>query len=86
VEVYGPPAGERGGVVSFNVAGVHAHDVAAVLDQHGVAVRAGHHCCQPLMERLSAGATVRASMYVYTTPSEIDQLANALERCKTLFR
>jgi cysteine desulfurase/selenocysteine lyase len=85
LKLYGPPVGERGGVVSFSVEGIHAHDVAAVLDQHGVAVRAGHHCCQPLMEILDVPATVRASMYLYTTPDEIDQLVQALEVCKTIF-
>jgi len=83
--MYGPPVAERGGVISFNLAGVHAHDIAAVLDQHGVAVRAGHHCCQPLMEILNAPATARASFYLYTQPEEIDQLAAGLEKCKAIF-
>lgn len=83
--LYGPPVEERGGVLSFNVTGVHAHDVAAVLDQQGVAVRAGHHCCQPLMQLLDAPATTRASFYLYTTPAEIDQLALGLEKCKAIF-
>jgi cysteine desulfurase/selenocysteine lyase len=86
ITVYGPAAAERGGVVSFNVAGVHGHDVAAVLDREGVAVRAGHHCCQPLMEILQAPATVRASFYLYTTPAEIDQLVDGLQRCQEIFR
>jgi cysteine desulfurase/selenocysteine lyase len=85
LELYGPPVAERGGVAAFNLAGVHAHDVAAVLNQHGVAVRAGHHCCQPLMEILGAQATTRASFYLYTTPAEIDQLADGLEHCKKIF-
>jgi len=83
--LYGPSIAERGGVISFNLEGVHAHDVAAVLDQHGVAVRAGHHCCQPLMDILHAPATARASFYLYTTPDEIDQLVVALQKCKTIF-
>lgn len=82
---YGPAVAERGGVISFNLDGVHAHDVAAVLDQQGVAVRAGHHCCQPLMNILGAPATARASFYLYTTPEEIDQLVDALEKCKAIF-
>ncbi|HEX6289992.1 MAG TPA: cysteine desulfurase [Herpetosiphonaceae bacterium] len=82
---YGPSVEERGGVISFNLDGVHAHDVAAVLDRHGVAVRAGHHCCQPLMGILGAPATARASFYLYTTTEEIDQLAAALEKCKAIF-
>jgi cysteine desulfurase/selenocysteine lyase len=85
MEIYGPSANQRGGVVAFNLKDIHPHDVAAVLDQHGVAVRAGHHCCQPLMNILDVPATVRASMYLHTTPEEIDQLTNALARCKTLF-
>jgi len=83
--LYGPAAGERGGVLSFNLHGIHAHDVAAVLDRHGVAVRAGHHCCQPLMELLNAPATVRASLYLYTLPEEIDQLVHALGACQRIF-
>jgi len=82
---YGPPVAERGGVISFNLDGVHAHDVAAVLDQHGVAVRAGHHCCQPLMGILNAPATARASFYLYTTMEEIDQLVTGLQKCKAIF-
>ncbi|HEY0734278.1 MAG TPA: cysteine desulfurase [Herpetosiphonaceae bacterium] len=85
LRTYGPAVAERGGVISFNLDGVHAHDVAAVLDQQGVAVRAGHHCCQPLMGILGAPATTRASFYLYTTPEEIDQLADALEKCKAIF-
>lgn len=85
LQLYGPPAAERGGVVAFNLRDVHPHDVAAVLDRHGVAVRAGHHCCQPLMGILNAQATARASFYLYTTPAEIDQLADALEQCKRIF-
>ncbi|MBV9791980.1 MAG: cysteine desulfurase [Chloroflexi bacterium] len=85
LQTYGPAVAERGGVISFNLDGVHAHDVAAVLDQHGVAVRAGHHCCQPLMNILGAPATTRASFYLYTTPEEVDQLVVALEKCKAIF-
>lgn len=85
VQIYGPPAAERGGVVAFNLRNVHAHDVAAVLDRRGVAVRAGHHCCQPLMDILGVQATARASFYLYTTPAEIDQLVDALEQCKRIF-
>lgn len=85
VQIYGPPAAERGGVVAFNLRDVHAHDVAAVLDRRGVAVRAGHHCCQPLMDILGVQATARASFYLYTTPAEIDQLVDALEQCKRIF-
>lgn len=85
VTVYGPPAEARGGVIAFNLAGVHPHDVAAVLDRHGVAIRAGHHCCQPLMARLGVDATARASCYLYTSTAEIDQFVAALWKCKEIF-
>jgi cysteine desulfurase/selenocysteine lyase len=84
--LYGPPIEQRGGVLSFNLHDVHAHDVAAVLDRQGVAVRAGHHCCQPLMEILGAPATARASFYLYTTTEEVDQLVHGLKKCKEIFR
>ena len=65
LHVYGPPAERRAGIISFNVEGVHPHDVAQILDWEGVAIRAGHHCCQPLMARLGVAATNRASFYLY---------------------
>ena len=73
-------APERLGPVSFELEGVHAHDVSEILDRHGVAVRAGHHCAQPLMDRLGVAATARASFGVYTTPEEIDRLVEGLAR------
>ncbi|HXG76988.1 MAG TPA: cysteine desulfurase [Gaiellaceae bacterium] len=82
IEVYGPPADRRAGIVSFNVAGVHPHDVAQVLDWEGVAVRAGHHCTQPLMTRLGVSATTRASFYLYSIPEEIDRLVDGLHKVK----
>jgi cysteine desulfurase/selenocysteine lyase len=86
VEVYGPRGVEaRGGAVSFNVSGVHAHDVGTILDREGVAVRAGHHCCQPLMQRLGVAATARASVYVYNTHEEIDALGAALGEVRRIF-
>jgi cysteine desulfurase/selenocysteine lyase len=86
VEVYGPQGlNERGGAVSFNVAGVHAHDVGTILDRSGVAVRAGHHCCQPLMKRLGVAATARASVYLYNTHDEIDALGSALGEVRRIF-
>jgi cysteine desulfurase/selenocysteine lyase len=78
ITLYGPPAERRAGIVSFNVEGVHPHDVAQVLDWEGVAVRAGHHCTQPLMTRLGVAATTRASFYLYTLPEEIDRLVDGL--------
>lgn len=74
VTIYGPQH-PRGGLVTFNLGDIHPHDVATVLDQQGIAVRAGHHCCQPLMTWLDVPATVRASFYLYTTEAEIDALA-----------
>jgi cysteine desulfurase/selenocysteine lyase len=82
VELYGPPADRRAGIVSFNVTGVHPHDVAQVLDFDGVAIRAGHHCCQPLMRKLGVAATNRASFYLYTVPEEIDRLIDGLHKVK----
>ena len=72
IALYGPPADRRAGIVSFNVEGIHPHDVAQILDLEGVAIRAGHHCCQPLMARLGVAATNRASFYLYTLTEEID--------------
>lgn len=85
VTSYGPPAARRAGIVSFNVDGVHPHDVAQVLDFEGVAIRAGHHCCQPLMRKLGVAATNRASFYVYTIPEEIDRLIGGLHKVKKAF-
>ena len=85
LELYGPPADQRGGVVPFNVPGVHPHDVAQVLDRFGIAVRAGHHCTMPLHERLDLTATVRASFGVYTTTGDIDALAEGLSEVYRLF-
>jgi cysteine desulfurase / selenocysteine lyase len=84
VRLYGPPADRRAGIVSFNLDGVHPHDVAQVLDMDGVAIRAGHHCCQPLMAKLGVAATNRASFYLYTVPEEIDRLAKGVRRAKKL--
>ena len=85
VTSYGPPAARRAGIVSFNVDGVHPHDVAQVLDFEGVAIRAGHHCCQPLMRKLGVAATNRASFYLYTIPEEIDRLVAGLHKVKKAF-
>ena len=82
IEVYGPPVERRAGIVSFNVQGVHPHDVAQVLDWEGVAVRAGHHCTQPLMTKLGVSATTRASFYLYSIPDEVDRLVEGLHKVK----
>lgn len=84
--VYGPKTPTmRGGAVSFTLDGVHPHDIAAVLDGQGIAVRAGHHCCMPLHDLLQIPATARASFYLYNTTEEIDRLATGLEKARTLF-
>jgi cysteine desulfurase/selenocysteine lyase len=86
VRLFGPRDPElRGGVVSFNLGDVHPHDVSTVLDREGIAIRAGHHCAQPLMRRYGVAGTCRASFYVYTTEEEIDRLISALERVRQLF-
>ena len=85
VHVFGPPADRRTGIVSFELDGVHPHDVAQILDWEGVAVRAGHHCTQPLMTRLGVAATSRASFYLYTLPDDVDRLAAGLLKVKETF-
>jgi cysteine desulfurase / selenocysteine lyase len=85
VTTYGPPPERRAGIVSFNVDGVHPHDVAQILDMEAIAIRAGHHCCQPLMRKLGVVATNRASFYLYTIPEEIDRLVAALHRARQVF-
>jgi cysteine desulfurase/selenocysteine lyase len=83
--LYGPPPERRAGIVSFNVDGIHPHDVSQVLDYEGIAIRAGHHCCQPLMARLGVAATNRASFYLYTVPEEIDRLVEGLHKVRKVF-
>jgi cysteine desulfurase/selenocysteine lyase len=85
VKVFGPSADRRAGIVSFEVEGAHPHDVAQVLDWEGVAVRAGHHCNQPLMAKLGVPATTRASFYLYTVPEEIDRLVAGIEKARKVF-
>jgi cysteine desulfurase/selenocysteine lyase len=82
VETYGPPPERRAGIVSLNVEGVHPHDVAQVLDWEGIAVRAGHHCTQPLMAKLGVSATIRASFYLYSIQEEVDRLLEGLGKAK----
>ncbi|HJU66437.1 MAG TPA: aminotransferase class V-fold PLP-dependent enzyme, partial [Gemmatimonadaceae bacterium] len=86
LRVYGPhDLRERSGVISFTLADVHPHDLATILDAEGVAIRAGHHCCQPLMGRLGVPATARASFYVYNDERDVDALVSALEKARALF-
>jgi cysteine desulfurase/selenocysteine lyase len=85
-KVFGPADVEaRGGAVSFWYKDVHPHDLAQVLDQKGVCIRAGHHCAQPLMRVLDVPATARASFYVYNTPADVDALVEALEKAGGIF-
>ncbi|CAM3028979.1 cysteine desulfurase [Sporolactobacillus spathodeae] len=83
VTVYGPAA--RAGLVSFNIDGIHPHDVSTALDMEGIAVRAGHHCAQPLMKQLACESTVRASFYFYNSMEEIEYLANGIKHAKEFF-
>jgi cysteine desulfurase / selenocysteine lyase len=85
IELYGPEAEARGGVVSFNLPGIHPHDVAQILDRSGICIRAGHHCTMPLHERFDLAATARASFNVYTIPEEIDALAVGLREVVRIF-
>jgi cysteine desulfurase/selenocysteine lyase len=86
LRIFGPErSADRVGPVSFELEGVHAHDVSEILDRHGVAVRAGHHCAQPLMDRLGVAATARASFAVHTIPEEIDRLVDALHDARKVF-
>lgn len=85
LEIYGPTADKRAGLITFNLEGVHPHDLATALDSHGIAVRAGHHCAQPLMKWLGQSSTARASFYIYNTKEEIDQLVMSLKETKEFF-
>jgi cysteine desulfurase/selenocysteine lyase len=84
LRIYGE-AEDKAGVVSFTIEGVHPHDISTIIDSHGVAVRAGHHCAQPLMDRFDLAATARASLGMYNNKSDIDQLVEALEFAKDIF-
>ncbi|MGC8194767.1 cysteine desulfurase [Staphylococcus sp. IPLA37011] len=85
IEIYGPAKDRRAGIITFNMTDVHAHDVATAIDTEGVAVRAGHHCAQPLMKWLKQSSTARASFYIYNTTEDIDQLVEALKQTKEFF-
>jgi cysteine desulfurase/selenocysteine lyase len=85
ITIHGPEAGQRSGVVSFSVAGVHPHDLATILDERGVCIRAGHHCAQPLMRRLGVPATARASFWVYNDAADADALADGVQAAQRLF-
>ncbi|MDP2776102.1 MAG: cysteine desulfurase [Anaerolineales bacterium] len=85
VKIFGPSVDKRGGVAAFTLEGVHPHDVAQILDQDGIAVRAGHHCAQPLHEKFGITATSRASFYLYNTKDEVDMLVNGIYKVKEMF-
>ena len=84
IKIVGNPK-NKGGVISFTIEGVHPHDIATILDEDGVAIRAGHHCCQILHEKLKLPATARASFGIYNTKDDIDQLNQSIENCKKIF-
>jgi cysteine desulfurase / selenocysteine lyase len=87
VRLYGPrDLAQRSGVLSFNVGEIHPHDLSTVLDQHGVCIRAGHHCAQPLMRRLNVSATARASVYIYNDAADIDALVVGIEQARAMFQ
>jgi cysteine desulfurase/selenocysteine lyase len=86
LRLYGPDdAEDRAGVISFTLGDIHPHDVAAILNEENVAVRAGHHCCQPLMDRLGLVGTARASFYVYNDDEDVDRLVSGLHRTRAIF-
>jgi cysteine desulfurase/selenocysteine lyase len=86
LRVYGPgDAEDRAGVISLTIGDIHPHDVAAILNEENVAVRAGHHCCQPLMDRLGLVGTARASFYVYNDDEDVDRLVSGLYRTRAIF-
>jgi len=87
VTVYGPrDPNYRGGVISFNIADIHPHDLATIMNDHGIAIRSGHHCAQVLMQRLDVPATYRASFYIYNTKEEIDKFVNAIKEAGRIFK
>jgi cysteine desulfurase/selenocysteine lyase len=85
VQVFGPPAEKRGGVVAFTLDQVHPHDISQILDSEGIAIRAGHHCAMPLHEKFNLPATARASFYLYNTVEEVDRLVDAIYKVKKIF-
>lgn len=86
ITMYGPKnPTHRGGIISFNLRGIHPHDVGTILDQDGIAIRAGHHCAQPVMQKLGVSGTARASFYLYNTKEEIDALAKSIRHAFEVF-
>jgi cysteine desulfurase/selenocysteine lyase len=86
ITLYGPRDSEiHGGAISFTLPNIHPHDLATLVDREGIAVRAGHHCTQPLMDRLAVAATTRASFYIYNRVDEVDQLVGGIRRAQKVF-
>lgn len=85
IELYGPGAEKRAGIISFNLQGVHPHDIAQILDENAIAIRSGNHCAQPLMQEMDIAGVARASFYIYNTKEEIDNLGEALMQAKKVF-
>jgi len=85
INLVGDPK-NKASVISFTLKGIHPHDIATILDDDGVAIRAGHHCCQILHEKIGMSATARASIGIYNTKEDIDILINAIEKCKKVFK
>ncbi|MEI2421357.1 aminotransferase class V-fold PLP-dependent enzyme, partial [Arthrospira platensis SPKY2] len=85
LRILGPGVEQRAGLIAFTLEGIHPHDIAAVLDQYGVAVRAGHHCAQPIHTHYDIAASARASFYLYNAPEEVDALVSALEHTTAIF-
>ena len=84
VKIIGDPK-DRGSIISFTIKDIHPHDIATILDEDGVAIRAGHHCCQILHEKIGIAATARASLSIYNTKEDMDFLCKAIEKCKKVF-
>ncbi len=87
LEIYGPRnADERTGLISFNIKGIHPHDIASILDDYGICIRAGHHCAMPLHKKLNISASARISFYIYNTKKDIDKVVKALLEVKKVFK
>ena len=86
IEIYGHQSGDSGSVISFNLKNVHPHDLAQFIDQDNIAVRAGHHCAQPIMDKLEVSSTIRASFYIYNTKEEVDKLCESLVKTASFFK
>jgi len=86
VEIYNPSLEKTSGILSFNINGVHPHDAASIFDEYGIAIRAGHHCCMPLMKKLGISGTIRASFYLYNTFEDVDKFVEAIKKIKEKFK